>query len=68
MPSTVIDDIDYDRNRRQLRITFTTGRIYVYDNVPPDIVAALRSAGSRGVYFNRHIRGAFAYREISSAP
>jgi hypothetical protein len=65
MPSTVIGDIDYDRDRKQLRITFTTGRIYVYESVPPDVVEALRSAGSRGAYFNRRIRDAYAYREVT---
>ena len=64
MPSTVIGGVDYDRECKQLRITFTTGRVYIYENVPPDIVRALLSSGMRGVYLNRHIRGAYAYREV----
>jgi hypothetical protein len=64
MPSTAIADIEYDPDRRLLRVTFVTGRIYVYEDVPIDAFEALMSAGSRGAYFNRHIRGAYEYREV----
>jgi hypothetical protein len=65
MPSTVIEGVDYDRARLQLRVTFTTGRIYEYANVPADVVAELLSAGSRGAYFNRRIRDKYPFREIT---
>ncbi len=68
MPSTVIEDVAYHAPQRELRITFTTGRIYIYANVPPHVVEALVRAGSRGAYFNRYIRDRYAYREIDPNP
>jgi hypothetical protein len=47
-----------------LRITFVSGRIYVYEDVPIDAFEALMSASSRGAHFNKHIRGAYEYREV----
>jgi hypothetical protein len=61
MPSTVIHSFDYDPGRRELRITFQSGRIYRYLDVPEEIPAAMRAERSKGSYFNRKIRGAFAF-------
>ena len=65
MPSTVIRRFDYLAERRELVIEFTTGRRYVYADVPPDEVEAMRSAFAKGVYFNRRIRDRYACRELT---
>ena len=65
MPSTVIKRFDYAPERQELMILFTTGRLYLYSDVPEEEIARLRSAFSKGVYFNRHIRDRYKYREIS---
>jgi hypothetical protein len=67
MPSTVIRSFDYRAEARELEILFTTGRRYVYRAVPPEEVEALRSASSRGRYFNKHIRNLYPYRELEPA-
>lgn len=64
VPSTVIDDIEYDPELRRLRVTFTSGRIYIYEDVPLDVAADFMNADSRGAYFNRRIRNAYACREV----
>jgi hypothetical protein len=64
MPSTAIADFEYDDGQKLLRITFVTGRVYEYEDVPPAVAAEFRNAGSRGAYFNRNIRGAYDYREV----
>jgi len=46
-------------------VTFVTGRRYVYDDVPPEVYEAFRTAFSKGAFFNREIRDHYAYREIS---
>ena len=66
MPSTVIRRFDYAPDRRELVVEFTTGRRYIYSEVPAAAVEALRSAFAKGVHFNRHIRGRFACREIGA--
>lgn len=65
MPSTVIADIKYDAARKSLRIEFVSGTVYEYLDVPEETVHSLKTAGSKGSYLNRHIKGHFAYRKIS---
>jgi hypothetical protein len=65
MPSSVIAQYNYDKALARLTIVFTTGRVYEYSMVPASIVANLRTAGSKGEYFNREIRGHYPYREVT---
>lgn len=67
MPSTVIRHFEHDPATRQLTVTFTTGRIYVYDDVPDAVAAALRTAGSKGAFFNSQIRNVYPCRQLPSA-
>jgi hypothetical protein len=66
MPSTVIRHFDYRPETRELEILFTTGRRYVYLDVPPETHTEFCAAFSKGVYFNRHIRDRYRYRELSN--
>lgn len=66
MPSTVIRRFDYSPERRELFVEFTTGRRYLYADVPAEAADALRSSFAKGVHFNRHIRGRFASRELDA--
>jgi hypothetical protein len=66
MPSTVIRHFKHDPATRQLTVTFTRGRVYVYDNVTDEVAAALRAAGSKGGFFNTQIRNVYPYRELPS--
>jgi KTSC domain len=65
MPSTAIADIDYDHGREWLTVTFVSGRIYQYVDVPVEVAASFRSAASKGAFFNRYIRDRYTYREIT---
>src|SRR5262245_19326093 len=65
MPSSVIRDVDYDEERRLLEITFVSGRIYAYRDVPAEVFADLQMARSKGEFFNRHIRDCFDYSEVN---
>jgi hypothetical protein len=67
MPSTVIRNFAYNVATRQLVVTFTTGRIYAYADVPPDVVSAFRASGSRGRFFNSEIRDNYKFREVTHA-
>ena len=64
MPSTVIRRFDYAPAARVLTVEFVTGRRYLYLDVPPDEVDRMRGAFAKGRYFNRHIRGSYACREL----
>jgi len=63
--SEAIESIGYRHEQRQLFVTFTTGRKYVYFDVPASTYREFLEAESHGRYFNAHIRDHYAYREIT---
>ena len=65
MPSTVIRAVHYDPEREVLDVLFTTGRRYLYHDVPREAADAFRAAFSKGRHFNAHIRDRFACTEVA---
>lgn len=65
MPSSVIRRFAYCHDSTQLWIEFTSGRRYVYSDVPPEVADTFRTAFSKGIYFNTRIRDCFPYREVT---
>jgi hypothetical protein len=63
MPSSVIRFHVYDPKDRALTIVFQTGRIYIYDDVPPQVADGLERAESKGEYFNAHIKDRYRFRK-----
>jgi hypothetical protein len=68
MPSTAIANIKYDDRRNRLTVTFVTGRIYEYVDVPSEVAASFQSAVSKGTFFNSYIRDRYDFREMTLAP
>jgi hypothetical protein len=64
MPSSVIRRFSYDEPHRRLRVTFTSGDVYEYDEVPPEVNAAFREAFSKGQFFGPNIRDRYPYRRV----
>ena len=64
MPSAVIRSFHYREEARELEVELTTGRRYLYREVPPEEAAAFRSAFAKGRHFNRRIRGRFDFEEL----
>jgi hypothetical protein len=64
MPSTVIRRFTYSPESEELTVEFVTGRRYVYSAVPEQEAQKMREAFAKGVYFNKHIRDRYAYREL----
>lgn len=67
MPSTVIRRFTYHKEACELEVTFTTGRRYLYSEVPTEAARALKESFAKGVHFNRHMRGRYPYRELQPA-
>jgi hypothetical protein len=65
MPSSAIRSFVYDPAKRQLWVTFVTGRRYIYNDVPPEIFEAFKTAPSRGTFFNHEIRDRYTFREVT---
>ena len=62
--SSVIARALYDAATQTLAVTFTTGRKYIYENVPPDVANEFQTAPSQGAYFNWRIRDQYAFHEL----
>jgi KTSC domain len=67
MPSTVIAAFRYLASRRELEVTFRSGRVYAYQDVPPQTAQAMKAAFSKGEFFNAQIRDRYRF-ERRSAP
>ena len=62
MPSAVIRSYEYCASRRELRVTFQSGRSYVYQDVPSESYSAMKNAFSKGEFFNANIRDRYTFR------
>jgi lysyl-tRNA synthetase class 2 len=67
MPSTVIRSFRYLADRRKLEVTFRSGRVYAYLDVPLGTAKAMRAASSKGEFFNAHVRDVFAFERRDAA-
>lgn len=65
MPSTVIRRFAYCPDSSELWVEFTSGRRYVYSDVPEEVATTFRSAFAKGIYFNTRIRDCYPFREVS---
>ena len=48
-----------------MTVTFVSGRVYVYEDVPDEVAAAFKNARSKGAFFNQQIRDRYACREVT---
>jgi lysyl-tRNA synthetase class 2 len=65
MPSAVIRRIDYDEASRELRVSFVSGDVYAYDEVPREAYEAFRATFSKGRHFAAHVRDRYRCRRLS---
>jgi hypothetical protein len=66
--STTLVMIAYDLDRQLLKLEFRDRAIYHYYDVPVDVYQGLVGAPSKGVYFNRSIRGRFVHTRVKTKP
>jgi hypothetical protein len=65
MPSTVIRQIAYRPDARILDVEFTTGRRYLFRDVPLEAAESFRRARIKGRHFNARIRGRYPFQEVT---
>lgn len=58
--STNIESVEYDAVRKEMVITFKSGKAYRYTEVPMDEFCGLVCAPSAGKYFNEFVRGHYS--------
>jgi uncharacterized Fe-S cluster-containing MiaB family protein len=64
MPSSVIRRYQYDRTTKVLSVVFTSGAVYDYFEVPPEVADAFAAARSKGEFFGRVIRPFFEFEKV----
>ena len=64
MPSSVVASMKYNREKHKLRVTYVSGHIYDYKNVPEVIFEKMKAASSKGVFLNRIIKSGFDFEKI----
>jgi hypothetical protein len=65
MPSSVIAQIVYIAASSALRVTFVSGLIYEYQNVPEKVYKEMKAASSKGTYLNQHIKGHYDFKKLN---
>ena len=64
MPSAVVSHMTYDPERRELTVTFVSGMVYLYKEVPESEYYAMKTSGAKGIYLNRHIKGKYKFEKL----
>ena len=64
----IFQSIQYDEDRRMLTLKFGNGYSYEYLAVPPERAYRLLHSPNKGVCFNEHIRGQYAFRRLPEFP
>lgn len=67
MPSSVISHFSYDMDSSTLKITFVSGKIYKYNDVPQEVYDEMKANGSKGRYFNYFIKDRYKFKKIKSS-
>lgn len=62
--SSAFVSLRYDEGRQELTVDFTNGARYAYSNVPPEVIAELDKASSKGAMFNALIRNRYEERRL----
>lgn len=64
MPSSVVAEYKYDDETKVLRVTYVSGAIYDYKNVPADVYEAMRTFRSKGTFLNKVIKENYEFEKI----
>jgi KTSC domain len=62
--STNLRSIGYEPETATLEVEFNTGAVYQYHGVPQEAFDSLMQAGSKGVYFNAHIKNSYGATKL----
>ena len=66
--SSQVAETGYDAASRRLAVRFKSGGVYLYDNVPPDMVAKMGKADSVGKFLAAHIKGKYKHTQVKDKP
>ncbi|MEO6327853.1 MAG: KTSC domain-containing protein [Ginsengibacter sp.] len=64
MPSSGVSAFTYNSSNNTLRITFVSGMMYDYKNVPEEVYQAMKVSGAKRTYLNKHIKGRYTFEKL----
>jgi KTSC domain len=62
--SSAISSVGYDRKEQVLELEFSSGGVYDYYEVPPEVYAELMAAESKGRFIAEQIRGQYRSEKL----
>lgn len=62
--SSNLQEVSYDSETQMMQVTFKTGNVYEYRNVPQSVYMSLQRAPSPGSYFYRNVRTSYVGTEV----
>lgn len=65
--SELIERVAYNALRRRMRVTFTSGRMVDFTETPDTVFRAFARSQAPDDFFDKRIRGQFAWCEVGSA-
>jgi len=65
--SELIERVAYNALRRRMRVTFASGRIVDFTETPDTVFRAFACSQAPDDFFEKRIRGQFAWCEVGSA-
>ena len=66
MPSSVIRKYEYNAEAEVLTITFVSGIIYDYLEVPEQVYLQMKSTLAKGIFFNQHIKDKYKWKRVGA--
>jgi len=65
---TSIQSYRHDPERRELTVTFRTGRVYVFADVPEEVARRLDGAASKAAFFSAFVRDHYDCWRVEPGP
>ena len=62
--SSNIKGATFNISEKKLKLTFVSGAIYEYAEVPHEVFSGFDNAESQGIYFNKNISKKYSYKKI----
>lgn len=62
--SSAISSVGYDPKEEVLEVEFSSGSVYDYHGVPPEVYKSLMSAESKGRFVSENIRGQYPSEKL----
>ena len=64
MPSSVVAAMEYNEPTATLRITYASGKVYDYKDVPPEVFEEMKLVDSKGTFLNYQVKGKYKFRKV----